>query len=43
MANILNCRNPPDGFVPWALAHGAVQIDSDNDWQSRIAATQPAR
>jgi Pentapeptide repeats (9 copies)/Pentapeptide repeats (8 copies) len=43
MANIQACRNPPDGFVPWALAHGAVQIDSDNDWQSRIAATQPAR
>jgi hypothetical protein len=43
MANILGCTNPPDGFVDWALAHGAVQIASDDDWDKRIAATQPAR
>jgi len=43
MSNIQACRNPPDGFVDWALAHGAVQFTSDNDWQSRIAATQPTR
>jgi uncharacterized protein YjbI with pentapeptide repeats len=43
MANILGCTNPPDGFVNWALARGAVQIASDDDWEKRIAATQPSR
>jgi len=28
-ANIAGIRNPPDGFVPWALQHGAVQNAAD--------------
>ncbi len=28
-ANIAGVKNPPDGFVSWALEHGAVQNSSD--------------
>jgi hypothetical protein len=30
MTNIANVRNPPEGFVSWALHEGAVQDDSDS-------------
>jgi Pentapeptide repeats (8 copies) len=45
LANILDCKNAPDGFKEWALASGAVEIASDQEWGQRIrvAATQPAR
>jgi pentapeptide repeat protein len=33
-ANIYDVKNAPDGFVAWALHHGAVQIESDSQWQS---------
>ena len=29
-ANIYGVKNAPNGFVPWALQHGAVQIESDS-------------
>ena len=29
MANIYGVRNAPEGFVAWALAHGAVQVKSE--------------
>jgi uncharacterized protein YjbI with pentapeptide repeats len=29
-ANIFGVKNAPDGFVAYALKHGAVQIDSDS-------------
>jgi hypothetical protein len=29
-ANIYGIKNTPEGFVPWALQHGAVQIESDS-------------
>lgn len=29
-ANIYGVKNAPDGFVAWALQHGAVQIESDS-------------
>jgi uncharacterized protein YjbI with pentapeptide repeats len=32
-ANIYGVKNAPDGFIPWALQHGAVQIESDSQWQ----------
>jgi hypothetical protein len=35
-ANIYGVKNAPDGFLPWALQHGAVQSESDS-------AAQPAR
>jgi Pentapeptide repeats (8 copies) len=32
-ANIYGAKNAPDGFIPSALQHGAVQIESDSQWQ----------
>jgi pentapeptide repeat protein len=32
-ANIYGCKNAPEGFLPWALQHGAVQIASDSPAQ----------
>jgi hypothetical protein len=43
MANIYGCKNAPDGFRDWALSQGAVEYASDDDWNKRIAATQPSR
>ena len=46
LANIFGCQNPPPGFVDWALAHGAVQIESDDQWDNLVNAmdtTQPAK
>jgi hypothetical protein len=33
LANVWGVRNPPDGFLPFALAHGAVSLASDEDWE----------
>ena len=33
LANVWGVRNPPEGFVAFALAHGAVSLASDEDWQ----------
>lgn len=32
LANIWSVRNPPKGFIDFALAHGAVSLASDQDW-----------
>jgi len=32
LANIFGIKNPPEGFVAFALAHGAVQAQSDEEW-----------
>jgi Pentapeptide repeats (9 copies) len=32
LANIYGARNAPDGFLGFALAHGAVSIASDEEW-----------
>jgi uncharacterized protein YjbI with pentapeptide repeats len=32
LANLWGVRNPPDGFLAFALSHGAVSIRSDDDW-----------
>lgn len=32
-ANIYGVRNVPKGFLPWALQHGAVQIEADSPAQ----------
>jgi len=42
LANIYGC-NAPDGFRDWALSQGAVEYASDDDWNKRIAASQPSR
>jgi uncharacterized protein YjbI with pentapeptide repeats len=43
LADIVNCRNAPNGFRDWALANGAVEYASDAEWNMRIAATQSSR
>src|SRR5215475_3710574 len=32
LANVFGVRNAPDGFVAFALAHGAVSAASDEEW-----------
>jgi Pentapeptide repeats (8 copies) len=32
LANVFGIKNAPDGFLPFALAHGAVQAQSDEEW-----------
>lgn len=32
-ANVFGVKNAPDGFVSWALQHGAVQVESDSPTQ----------
>jgi Pentapeptide repeats (8 copies) len=32
LANVFGVKNAPDGFLPFALAHGAVQAQSDEEW-----------
>jgi hypothetical protein len=32
LANVFGVRNAPDGFVAFALAHGAVAAESDEQW-----------
>jgi len=36
-ANIYGVRNAPREFVTWALQNGAVQIESDSQWQGLTA------
>lgn len=33
-ANVYGVRDAPDGFVKWALRHGAVQMQGDEQWES---------
>lgn len=40
LANIHGVRNAPDGFVAWALQHGAVDTESDKTWEQQIAAAK---
>jgi hypothetical protein len=40
LANVWGVRNPPDGFLPFALAHGAVSLASDEDWEKAQQASQ---
>lgn len=32
LANVYGIKNAPDGFIAFALAHGAVSLQSDDDW-----------
>ena len=34
LANIHGVKNPPDGFVNWALSQGAVDMADDIDWDA---------
>ena len=34
LANIYGAKNAPDGFMAWATQHGAVSIESDDQWNA---------
>lgn len=40
LANIYGARNAPDGFLAYALAHGAVAVQSDEEWM-KLQTAQP--
>jgi hypothetical protein len=43
LTNVLGIKNAPDGFLKWATGKGAVQCESDDQWEAQIkASTQPA-
>jgi hypothetical protein len=35
LANVVRVKNAPSGFVEWALQHGAVSIESEEEWLRR--------
>lgn len=35
-ANVHGVRNAPDGFEEWARSHGAVEMESDDDWRALL-------
>jgi Pentapeptide repeats (9 copies) len=39
-ANLYGVRNPPDGFLAFATAHGAVAIESDQQWEQQMTASR---
>jgi hypothetical protein len=41
LANIKDVKNPPPGFVDWALANGAVSLVTDEEWNAAIQDSQP--
>jgi hypothetical protein len=36
LANIKDVKNPPPGFVEWAMGAGAVSFASDEEWNAQI-------
>jgi hypothetical protein len=36
LANIYGVRNPPDGFIEWAIRKGAVSIEDNEEWEKLI-------
>lgn len=36
LANIKDVKNPPPGFVAWAMGAGAVSLASDEEWNTQI-------
>ena len=45
LANIKGIKNPPPGFVDWAMGAGAVNLASDDDWNAvlqKSKTTSPA-
>lgn len=39
LANVLGVKNAPAGFLNWAAANGAVQLQSDEQWNAQIGAS----
>jgi hypothetical protein len=40
LANVYGVRNPPEGFLAYALSHGAVSLANDEDWEKVEQPTQ---
>jgi hypothetical protein len=40
-ANVFGLRNAPPGFIEWAQQHGAVAVESDNDWLAMLQREHP--
>jgi Pentapeptide repeats (8 copies) len=36
LANVYGIRNPPAGFIDWALSQGAVAIEADSEWYAKL-------
>jgi uncharacterized protein YjbI with pentapeptide repeats len=36
LANICRVADAPEGFIEWAKEHGAVSIESDNEWDNLL-------
>lgn len=36
-ANVYGIRDAPSGFLEWAMQHGAVQMQSDQQWQASLS------
>lgn len=36
LANLFGVKDAPDGFMAWAMQHGAVAIESDSEWETAI-------
>ena len=42
LANIYGVKNPPEGFVDWAIEKmGAVSVESDEEWEAMKAEAFP--
>jgi uncharacterized protein YjbI with pentapeptide repeats len=39
LTNVYGARNAPEGFLDYAFAHGAVSIQSDNEWAKQQSAS----
>jgi hypothetical protein len=37
LANVVHVKNAPVGFLEWALQHGAVSMESEEEWLRRTA------
>jgi uncharacterized protein YjbI with pentapeptide repeats len=40
LANVFGVKDAPEGFMSWAMQHGAVAIESDAEWQAAIEKEQ---
>jgi len=40
-ANIYGATNAPDGFIEWAIEHGAVSIQDEEEWEKLIREKKP--
>ena len=41
LANINDIKNPPPGFVDWAIGAGAVSVAGDDQWNAAIQKSKP--